>query len=339
MAFTDPPSKWGDVGAYLAWKSVSSMPQEVDSEDKPSKDLPTVIKQVLEENQDPPELAKKLPPRREVDHKIEFEAGARPPAMAPYRMAPPELEELRKELKELIDAGHIRPSKAPYGAPVLFQKKQDGSLRLCIDYRALNKVTIKNLYPIPLIADFFDRLGKARSFSKLDLRSGYHQERIAEGDEPKTTCVTRYGSFECLVMPFGLTNAPATFCTLMNKIFHPYLDRFVVVYFDDIFVYSNSLEEHAEHLRAVFKTLREKELYVKKEKCSFVREEVHFLGHVIPPTPSIKGYSARAAPLTNLLKKNKPWSWTEECHKAFDDLKAVVIEEPLLALQDFSKPF
>ncbi|XP_057730789.1 uncharacterized protein LOC130946125 [Arachis stenosperma] len=190
-------------------------------------DVPPKIKEVLEENKDvmPPELPKQLPPRRKVDHKIELESGAKPPASTPYRMAPPELEELKKQLKDLLDAGFIRPSKAPYGAPVLFQKKHDGSLRLCIDYRALNKVTIKNKYPIPLIADLFDQLGRAKWFSKLDLRSGYHRVRIADGDEPKTTCVTRYGSYEWLVMPFGLTNAPATFCTLMNEIFRPYLDR------------------------------------------------------------------------------------------------------------------
>nr|CAN63114.1 hypothetical protein VITISV_031750 [Vitis vinifera] len=127
---------------------------------------------------------------------------------------------------------------------------------MCIDYRALNKVTVKNKYPIPLIADLFDQLERARYFTKLDLRSGYYQVRIAEGYEPKTTCVTRYGSYEFLVMPFGLTNAPATFCTLKNKIFHPYLDKFVVVYLDDIVIYSNTLKEHVEHLRKVFKILR-----------------------------------------------------------------------------------
>ncbi|RVX13859.1 RNA-directed DNA polymerase-like [Vitis vinifera] len=237
--------------------------------------MPKEIEGVLDEFKDvmPPELPKRLPPRREEDHKIELEPGAKPPAMGPYRMAPPELEELRRQLKELLDAGFIQPSKAPYGAPVLFQKKHDGSLRMCIDYRALNKVTVKNKYPIPLIADLFDQLGRARYFTKLDLRSGYYQVRIAEGDEPKTTCVTRYGSYEFLVMPFGLTNAPATFCTLMNKIFHPYLDKFVVVYLDDIVIYSNTLKEHEEHLRKVFKILRQNELYVKKEKCSFAKEE------------------------------------------------------------------
>ncbi|KAL6326371.1 hypothetical protein AAG906_007876 [Vitis piasezkii] len=264
---------------------------------------------------------------REEDHKIELESGAKPPAMGPYRMAPPELEELRRQLKELLDAGFIQPSKAPYGAPVLFQKKHDGSYGC-------------NKYPIPLIADLFDQLGRARYFTKLDLRSGYYQVRIAEGDEPKTTCVTRYGSYEFLVMPFGLTNAPATFCTLMNKIFHPYLDKFVVVYLDDIVIYSNTLKEHEEHLRKVFKILRQNELYVKKEKCSFAKEEVSFLGHRIkdgklmmdnskvkaiqewdPPTKVpqlrsflglvnyywrfIKGYSARAAPLTIFLRRTR----------------------------------
>ncbi|KAM0999125.1 hypothetical protein FF1_005867 [Malus domestica] len=288
----------------------------------------------------PKELPKKLPPRREVDHAIELEPGAKLPSKLPYRISPPELEELRKQLNELLNAGYIQPSKSSYGAPVLFQRKKEGSLRLCIDYRALNKITIKNKYPLPLIADLFDQLGEARYFTKLDLRSGYYQVRIAPGDESKTTMVTIYGSFEYKVMPFGLTNAPATFCTLMNKVFHPYLDKFVVVYIDDIVVYSKTLEEHVKHLRIVFKTLREHELYVKKEKCSFATKEVEFLGHKIregklmmekgkikaiqkwePPTkvPTlrsflglanyyrrfIKGYSAIAAPLTDLLKKNK----------------------------------
>ena len=145
---------------------------------------------------------------------------------------------------------------------------------MCFDYRVLNKVTIKNKYPIPLIADLFDQLGHAKYFIKLDLRSGYYQVRIAERDEPQTTCVTRYGSYEFLIIPFGLTNAPTTFCTLMNKIFHPYLDRFVVVYLDDIVVYSNSLEEYKQHLREVFNVLQKNELYIKREKCSFA----HFSG-------------------------------------------------------------
>ncbi|KAL2936913.1 RNA-directed DNA polymerase-like protein [Bienertia sinuspersici] len=229
-------------------------------------EVPQEISGVLKDFEDvmPLELPKKLPPRREVDHEIELEPGVRPPAMSTYRMAPPELEELRKQLKELLDTGFIRPSKAPYGASMLFQRKHDGSLHMCIDYRALNKIAVKNKYPIPLVADLFDQLGKAKYFSKINLRSGYWQVRIAEGDEPKTACVTQYGSYEFLVMPFGLTNAPAAFCTLINKILRPFLNDFVVVYLDDIVVYSDKLQDHMGHLRKVFQALREDELYVKK---------------------------------------------------------------------------
>ena len=216
------------------------------------------IEGVLDEFKDvmSPKLFKGLPLRRKKDHMIELESGTKPPAMGPYRMAPPELEEPRRQLKELLDVGFIQPFKAPYGASVLFQKKHDGSLWMCIDYWALNKVTVNNKYLIPLIADLFDQLGRARYFTKLDLGLGYYQVRIAEGDEPKATCVTKYDSYEFLVMPFGLTNALATFYTLMNKIFHPYLDKFMVVYLDDIVIYSNTLKEHVEHLKKVFKILR-----------------------------------------------------------------------------------
>ena len=220
--------------------------------------MPKEIEGVLDEFKDmmPLELPKRLPPKRNEDHKIELEPRAKPPAMGPYRMAPPELEELRRQLKELLDVGFIQPSKASYGTSVLFQKNHDGSLWMCIDYQTLNKVTVKAKYPIPLIADLFNQLGRARYFIKLDLRSGYYQVRITEGDEPKTSCVARYGSYEFLVMPFELTNAPTMFCTLMNKIFHPYLDKFMVVYLDDIVIYSNTLKEHVEHLRKVFKILK-----------------------------------------------------------------------------------
>ena len=196
-------------------------------------------------------------------------------------MAPAELLELRKQLKELLDSGMIQPSRAPFGAPVFFQKKHDRLLRMCVDYHALNKVTIKNKYLIPLAAELFDRLAKARYFTKLDLRSGYWQVQIAEGDEEKTTCVTRYGSYEFLVMPFRLTNAPATLCNLMNDVLFDYLDDFVVVYLDDIMVYSQTLSEHEMHLKKVFQRLREHKLYVKPEKCEFAIEQITFLGHKI----------------------------------------------------------
>ncbi|KAL0430930.1 UNVERIFIED_CONTAM: RNA-directed DNA polymerase [Sesamum radiatum] len=202
--------------------------------------IPGVIKKLLKEFEDvmPDELPRKLPPKRAVDHEIELVPGTKPPARAPYRMTQPELVELRKQLKDMLESGIIKPAKSPYGAPVLFQKKADGSLRMCCDYRALNKITVKNKYPIPLVADCFDRLSQAKYFTKIDLRSGYWQVRIKEGDEAKTTVVTRYGAFEFLVMPFGLTNAPATFCTLMNQVLHGFLDDFVVVYLDDIVIYS-----------------------------------------------------------------------------------------------------
>ncbi|KAJ8472311.1 hypothetical protein OPV22_026654 [Ensete ventricosum] len=180
-----------------------------------------IVVNILKEFSDvmPTELLRTLPPRRGVDHRIELEPRIKPPARPPYGMALLELAELRKQLDELLSGGLICSTKAPFGVPVLFQKKQDGSLGLCIDYRALNKMTVKNKYPISLIADLFDQLGKAKYFSKLDHRSWYWQVRIAERDEAKTTCMTRYGAFEFLVMPFGLTNAPATFCTLMNQLF------------------------------------------------------------------------------------------------------------------------
>ncbi|RWR91972.1 hypothetical protein CKAN_02116000 [Cinnamomum micranthum f. kanehirae] len=223
-----------------------------------AEDCPAEVRSLLGEFADvmPPELLRELPPRRAVDHQIELMPGTRSPTQAPYRMAPSELAELRRQLDELLNASFIQPSKAPYGAPVLFQKKKDGALRMCVDYHALNKITVKNKYHVPLVADLFDRLSKVMIFSKSDLRSGYWQVRIAEGDEPKTVCVTRYGSFEFYVMSFGLTNAPATFCTLMNNVFRDYIDRFVVVYLDGIVVYSNSLDEHLDHLRKVLSTLR-----------------------------------------------------------------------------------
>lgn len=204
------------------------------------------IKEVVDEKKDvmPPDLPKRLPPRREVKYKNNLEPGAKPPTMTPYRRASLELEEIREQT--LLDAGQ---SKASYGAPILFQKKADGLLkRLCIDYRALNMVTTSIKYPIFLIADLFDRLRKAKHFTKVDLRSGYYQVRIAEEDQPKIACVTRYGAYEWLVTPFRLTNTPTTFCTLMNEIFHFYLDKFVLIYLDDIVIHSDSLEDHAMHL-------------------------------------------------------------------------------------------
>ena len=196
-------------------------------------------------------------------------------------MAPIEMKELKKQLDELLEKGFIRPSASPWGAPVLFVKKKDGTFRLCIDYRELNKVTIKNKYPLPRIDDLLDQLKGAKVFSKIDLRSGYHQLKVREEDIPKTAFRTRYGHYEFLVMPFGLTNAPAIFMDLMNRCFHEYLDQFVVVFIDDILIYSRSEADHEEHLRIIFEILRQNELYAKLSKCAFWLKEVEFLGHII----------------------------------------------------------
>ena len=179
-----------------------------------------------------------LPPPRDVDFRIELHPGTSPISMTPYRMAQVELQELKVQIQELLGKGFIRPSASPWGAPVLFAKKKDKTLRLCIDYRQFNRVTIKNRYPLPRIEDLFDQMRGARVYSKIDLRTGYHQLRVREADIPKTTFRTRYGHFEFTVMLFGLMNAPAVFLGLMNRVFQPYLDKFVVVSIDDILIYS-----------------------------------------------------------------------------------------------------
>nr|XP_016483981.1 PREDICTED: RNA-directed DNA polymerase homolog [Nicotiana tabacum] len=207
-----------------------------------------------------------------MDHEIELVPGAKPPARAPYRMSQPELTELRRQLMKMLDTGIIVPSKSSYGSHVLFQKKQNGTLRICVDYRALKKITVKNKYHIPLMVALFDRLNGATVFTKIDLKTGYWQVRIAEGDEHKMTCVTRYGSYDFLVMPFSLTNAPAIFCILTNQVFREYIDEFVVVYLDEIVIYSKTLDEPLEHLRKILAQLREHELYVKLSKCAFTQK-------------------------------------------------------------------
>lgn len=207
--------------------------------------------------------------------------GTEPISKTPYRMTAQELVELKIQLEELLKKGLIRPSVSPWGAPVIFVKKKDGSLRLCIDYRQLNKVTIKNRYPLPHIDDLFDRVKGARIFSKIDLKSGYHQLRIQEADIHKIAFRTKYGQYEFTVVPFGLTNTPSVFMSLMNGVFRTYLDTFVVVFLDDILVFSNSVEEHEQHLEQVLDCLRRNRLYANPEKCEFFKIEIFYLGHII----------------------------------------------------------
>ncbi|GJZ04680.1 putative nucleotidyltransferase, ribonuclease H [Tanacetum coccineum] len=228
-----------------------------------------------------PDEFSRLAPLWEIEFRIELILGAVPIAKSPYRLAPSELEELLGQLKELFDKGFIRPSSLPWGAQVFFVKKKDGSFRMCIDYRELRKLTVKNRYPLPRIDDLFDQLQGSQFLSKIDLRSGYHQLRVHEDDIPKTAFRTRYGHFEFIVMPFGLTKAPAIFLDVMNRVCRYYLDKFVIVFIDDILIYSKTREKHVEHLRLALKLLRKEKLYAKFSNCEFWLREVQFLGHVI----------------------------------------------------------
>jgi hypothetical protein len=223
-----------------------------------------------------------LPPDRDVEFAIELILGTPPISRRPYRMPPNELAELKKQLQDLLTKGQIRPSSSEWGCPTLFiKKKKDNLLWMCVDYRPLNAVTIKNKYPLPRIDILFDQLSKAKVFSKIVLRSGYHQIKIRPQDIPKTAFSTRYGLYEYLVMSFGLTNALAYFMYLMNSMFMPELDKFVIVFIDDILVYSENEEDHAEHLRIVLTRLRDHQLYAKFSKCEFWLRTIPFLGHVL----------------------------------------------------------
>jgi hypothetical protein len=230
-----------------------------------------------------PEDLPSLPSNGEVEFTIELEPGTALISRCPYRMAPPELAEMKKQLGELLEKGFIWPNTSPWGCPAIFVKKKDDTLRMCIDYRPLNAVTIKNKYPLPRIDTLFDQLAGGKVFSKIDLRSGYYQIKIRPQDISKTAFSTRYGLYEYLVMSFGLTNAPAFFMYLMNSVFMPELDKFVVVFIDDILIYSKNKEEHAQHLRVVLTRLREHKLYAKFSKCEFWLDRVQFLGHVLTP--------------------------------------------------------
>jgi hypothetical protein len=243
-----------------------------------------------------------LPPERDVEFVIELKPGTAPVSRRSYRMPPNELAELKTQLHDLLEKGFIRSSSSPWGCPATFVKKKDQTFRMCVDYRPLNEVTIKNKYPLPRIDILFDQLTGARVFSKIDLRSGYHQIRIQPEDIPKTVFTTLYGLFEYLVMSFGLTNAPAHFIYLMNLVFIPELDKFVVMFIDDILIYSKNEEEHTRHLRIVLTRLREHQLYAKFSKCAFWLEEIQFLGHVL----SANGIAVDPSKVNDILEWKPP---------------------------------
>jgi hypothetical protein len=315
-----------------------------------------------------------MPPDRDIEFAIQLQPRTAPISKRPYRMPPAELTELKKQLQELLDKGFIRPSTSPWGCPALFVKKKDESLRLCVDYRPLNTVTIKNKYLLPRIDVLFDQLVGAKVFSKRDLRSGYHQIKIRANDIPKTAFSTRYGLYEYLVMSFGLTNAPTYFMYLMNSVFMPELDEFVVVFIDDILVYSRNEQEHTMHLHTVLQRLHDHRLYAKLSKCDFWLKEIKFLGHTIsqdgvsvdpekvqevmdwkPPTTvrqirsflGLAGYYLRFIPdfsriaklMTELLKKGVKYEWSQKYEDAFHALRQHLTTAPVLTQPDNTKPF
>ncbi|KAK3124892.1 hypothetical protein QOZ80_7BG0595680 [Eleusine coracana subsp. coracana] len=256
----------------------------------------------IEEAEQAADVVLGMPPDRDIEFVIDLIPGTAPISKRPYRMPVNELVELKKQLHEMLEKGFIRPSSSPWGAPVLFVEKKDKTQRMCVDYRSLNDVTIKNKYPLPWIEDLFDQMKGACVFSKIDLRSGYHQLRIRPSDIIKTAFQTRYGLYEYTVMSFGLTNAPAYFMYLMNKVFMEYLDKFAVVFIDDILVVSKNEEEHEGHLRLLLEKLREHQLYAKLSKCEFWLKEVAFLGHVI----SAGGVSVDPGKVKDVLDWNPP---------------------------------
>ncbi|KAJ9544937.1 hypothetical protein OSB04_024644 [Centaurea solstitialis] len=358
--------------SHLRKECVAFMAHVVDkkAKEKQIQDIP-VVREFPEVF---PEELPGLPPQRQVEFHIDLVPGAGPIAKSPYRLAPSDMQELSNQLQELLDKGFIRPSSSPWGAPVLFVKKKDGFFLMCIDYRELNKITIKNRYPLPRIDDLFDQLQGATYFSKIDLRSGYHQMRVREEDIAKTAFRTRYGHYEFLVMPFGLTNAPAVFMDLMNRVCRPYLDKFVIVFIDDILIYSQSKKDHEQHLRLILELLKAEKLYATFSKCEFWIREVHFLGHLVnkegihvdptkieaikkweaPKTPTeirqflglagyyrrfIANFSKITQPLTTLTQKDKKFIWGEKQEEAFQLLKHKLCNAPILALPEGTDNF
>ncbi|GJS77961.1 putative reverse transcriptase domain-containing protein [Tanacetum coccineum] len=308
--------KYMEKGCQLFLAQVTVKENKDKSKEKRLEDVPTVrdFPEVF------PEDLPGLPPIRQVEFQIDLVPGAAPVARAPYRLAPSEMEELSTQLQELSDKGFIRPSSSPWGAPVLFVKKKDGSFQMCIDYHELNKLTVKNRYPLPRIDDLFDQLQGSSVYSKIDLRYGYHQLRVRDEDIPKTAFRTRYGHYEFQVMPFGLSNAPTVFMDMMNRVCRPYLDKFVIVFIDDILIYLKTKEEHDAHLRLILELLKKEELYAKFLKCDFWLSKI-------------------AKPMMKLTLKSVKFNWGEKEETAFQTLKQKLCSAPILALPEGSENF
>ncbi|XP_061370669.1 uncharacterized protein LOC133313296 [Gastrolobium bilobum] len=336
-------------------------------------DLDPRVQDLLHEFQTVFSIPQGLPPPRKEDHQIHLDSGSKAVSVRPYRYPHFQKNEIEKMVKEMLTSGYIRLSLSPFSSPTLLVKKKDGTWRFCVDYRALNQVTIPNRFPIPTVDEMLDELSGAAVYSKMDLRSGYHQIRMAAQDVYKTDFRTHEGHYEFVVMPFGLTNAPATFQGIMNSVLKEFLRRFVIVFFDDILVYSRTMEEHLGHLRLVLVCLRENQLYAKMTKCAFAQGEVEYLSHVVSAsgvrpdggkiqailewkTPKtikqlrgflglagyyrkfVKGFSQIASPLTSLLQKDA-FIWTEGATRAMVQLQEALSHAPVLALPNFAEPF
>jgi hypothetical protein len=337
------------------------------------------LQDLLGQYKDVFEPLNELPPERNVGHAIPLEGEARPPFRRPYRLSKLEMEEVQKQVKELLSKGFIQPSCSPYGAPVLFAPKPDGTLRMCIDYRMLNKLTVRDRFPLPRVDDLFDKLHGKTCFSKLDLQAGYYQIRIRPEDVPKTAFVTTEGQYEFKVLPMGLSNAPATFQREMNSMFRDMINKSLLIYLDDILVMSDTADQHLQHLEAVLLRLREHKYRAKLSKCEFFRAQLKFLGHIVSsegiapdpdkiqavvnwPRPTnvkelmaflgtanylrkhVLGYGILAGPLTVLTSKahksSFDWSnWTPETIAAFEAVKSAIAQAVRLAHPDLNGEF